>query len=171
MAVIALRPGISEQLKAMPGSGVLSYFFCESSAAVSVVKGLIYLLAIQHPNSIEPLRQRYDIKGKRVFEDDNAFFALQEILVEMLSDISDHSDFPRTYLVIDALDECDSGLQELLNLIVHDSPASVKWLVTSRKEWCEYWLTIWVGLEQWPFRLTASFLPLGQRTEVSNSGT
>ena len=41
------------------------------------------------------------------------------------------------YLVVDALDECDSGLLELLDLIIQTafmSSSQVKWLVSSRNQ-------------------------------------
>ena len=41
----------------------------------------------------------------------------------------------RTYLIVDTLNECQSRLEQLLNLIVQslsDLPSRVKWLVSSR---------------------------------------
>src|SRR5947207_6658387 len=58
------------------------------------------------------------------------FYTLSGILLDMLSDLSLGS----VILMVDALDECDSGLDELLKLISRDSFRSpkVKWLVASR---------------------------------------
>ena len=54
-----------------------------------------------------------------------------EDFVEMLND----SSLPRVYLMVDALDECDSGLSQLLDAIAFsesESSSRVKWLVASR---------------------------------------
>src|SRR5439155_4411483 len=69
--------------------------------------------------------------GRELFEDINAFVALSNIFTEMLHD----PHLTRVYLVVDALDECESGLLQLLDLIVRNvstSSSRVKWLVSSR---------------------------------------
>jgi hypothetical protein len=92
---------------------------------------LIYLLLIKQKGLISHLRTKYDHAGKELFEDTNAFYALSEIFRNMLQD-------PRlttTYLIIDALDECETGLPQLLELITETAWASstgVKWIVSSR---------------------------------------
>ena len=57
------------------------------------------------------------------------FYILSGILLDMLSDSSLES----VILMVDALDECDSGLDGLLKLISKDSLLSpkVRWLVAS----------------------------------------
>ena len=50
------------------------------------------------------------------------------ILLDILQDPS----FTRVYLMIDALDECDSELYQLLDLINSEPSSKVKWLVASR---------------------------------------
>ena len=65
-----------------------------------------------------------------MFEGPNALYALWEILKDMLS----NPRLSRTYLLVDALDECDSRLQQLLDLITSKdckSISKVKWLVAS----------------------------------------
>jgi hypothetical protein len=60
----------------------------------------------------------------------NAVYALKG----MLSDILNNTSPPPMYLLIDALNECVSGLSNLLHIMKDDSFARrsrVKWLVTS----------------------------------------
>lgn len=66
-----------------------------------------------------------------MFEDVDAFIAPLNIFTKMLRDPR----LTRVYLVVDALDECESGLSQLLNLIVRNvstSSSRAKWLVSSR---------------------------------------
>ena len=134
MLMIGLTEELSRQLESKPGSGILSYFFCQANKpelnnAVSVLRGLIYLLAAQQRTLIKHLRKRYDTAGSRFFEDTNTFSALSTILSDMLHD----SSLAKVYLMVDALDECASELSHLLLLITRNSePSRVKWLVSSR---------------------------------------
>lgn len=113
----------------------LSYFFCQATDsrinnATSVLRGLIYLLVDQKESLKRHVRIKWNHGSKSTFDPPNGW----HVLCSMLNDIlHDHSE--PTYLVIDALDECeDSSLSSLLNLIV--SMASkfhhIKWLVSSR---------------------------------------
>ena len=80
---------------------------------------------------VETLKE-FERAGSKLFEgpDVDVFFGLQRILLAIL-------ELPtqgKIYLV-DALDECDSGLSELISLMTDDrlAPLSrVKWLITSR---------------------------------------
>jgi hypothetical protein len=77
------------------------------------------------------LQTRYEAIGGKLFEGSNAIHALIEILSDMLNDAS----LPLTYMLVDALDECTSGLPEFLRIITDASlgwRSRVKWLVTSR---------------------------------------
>ncbi len=65
MLMIGLIEELSNQLELEPESGILSYFFCQGiearlKTAVFVLRGLIYLLAIQNRNLIRHIRKRYD---------------------------------------------------------------------------------------------------------------
>src|SRR5207248_7527624 len=96
-----------------------------------VLKGLIYLLIAEQGSVIRHLQQEYNNRGKQLFEGENAFYALRRILLAMLDDLN----LARVYLMVDALDECDSELPQLLELIADHNfrPSSrVKWVVTSR---------------------------------------
>lgn len=114
---------------------VLSYFFCQGTnrdlnSSTAILRGLIFLLAIQHPPLLSHLRERYDSAGSKLFDESNSFFALSAILECMLHDKS----LKKAYLVLDALDECLFGQERLLHLIVHHATTSphVKWIVSSR---------------------------------------
>jgi hypothetical protein len=82
----------------------------------------------------------YDLVGKALFEDVNAWIALSDIFTDILQDPNLYS----TYLIIDALDECVVDLPKLLDFIVEKSSVSprVKWIVSSRN-----WLSIEKALD------------------------
>ena len=130
--------GIVKELQQLKSthSDLVSYFFCEGvdarlNNATAVLRGLIYQLVVQQPLLISHLRKRYDIAGRQLFEDVNAFVALSNIFTEMVHDTR----LTRVYLVVDALDECESGLLKLLDFIVQNVSTSfsrVKWLLSSR---------------------------------------
>ena len=136
MMAIALIDELSHRIQTNPGLGILSYFFCQNTDsilnnAISVLRGLIYMLVTERNTLIEPLKNEFERAGPKLFEGSNVFFALQKILLTMLK-VPNHGTI---YLVVDALDECDSGLSELLNLITYNGftrPSRVKWLITSR---------------------------------------
>ncbi|KAK3305078.1 uncharacterized protein B0T15DRAFT_383696, partial [Chaetomium strumarium] len=127
--------GIINELKATCDSGLLSFFFCQAidaniNNAAAVLRGLIYLLVDQQPSLISHVQKKYDPAGTPLFRDVNAWVGLSEIFTGILEDPS----LPRTYLIIDALDECTQGRELLLDLVVQTSAAysSVKWVVSSR---------------------------------------
>ena len=113
---------------------VLSYFFCQATdarinSATAVLRGLIYVLVGRQPSLLSHLQKRYDHAGRQLFEDVNAWVALREIFLDILGDPALRS----PYLVVDALDECQTGRSELLDLIASGSAASrAKWIVSSR---------------------------------------
>jgi hypothetical protein len=76
------------------------------------------------------MRAKYDQAGKKLFKDANAWFALLEILTDMLYDLNVYI----TYLIIDRLDECITDLPKLLEFIVQtlSTCSQVKWIVLSR---------------------------------------
>jgi hypothetical protein len=133
--------GIIDKLKetastaSASSSCLLSYFFCQATdgrinSATAVLRGLIYLLADQQPALLKHVRKKYDSTGKELFVDTNAWFALSEIFINILQDPS----LGNTYMIIDALDECVTGLQQLLQFIDKISPvcSRVKWIISSR---------------------------------------
>ena len=113
----------------------LSYFFCQGTnenlnTAAAVLRGLIYMLCDQQPLLASHLRARYDYAGAKLFQDTNSFYALSEVLVNILHD----ERLQRAYLMVDALDECIADQDQLLRFIVTRRMPSprVKWIVSSR---------------------------------------
>ncbi|KAL4721787.1 hypothetical protein ACLX1H_011281 [Fusarium chlamydosporum] len=111
-------------------NSLLSYFFCQAtearlSNATAVLRGLIYLLIVQRPPLISYVKEKYDHAGKQLFEDGNAWQALSKIFTAMLEDpILDGA-----LLIVDALDECITNQEKLLDLIIKSN--SVKWIKVS----------------------------------------
>jgi hypothetical protein len=136
MMMIALIEEILHRTKEIPGSGLVSYFFCQSgnsslNNAVAVLRGLIFLLVIQEENLMEILQKKYNEAGSALFEAPNTFYSLSRILLDLL----ENSSFSKVYLMIDALDECDIQQRELLQEIARRTGScKVKWLTTSRNE-------------------------------------
>ncbi|KAJ6038209.1 uncharacterized protein N7446_005023 [Penicillium canescens] len=126
---------INELTTFAPDTATVSFFFCQATDvrinhATAVLRGLIFMLVDQQPSLIPHVRRPYDKTGKQVFEDVNAWEALSEIFTSILEDPL----LQTTYLVIDALDECTTGLDRLLKLLSQKSSAypHVKWIVSSR---------------------------------------
>ncbi|PNP51308.1 hypothetical protein THARTR1_08065 [Trichoderma harzianum] len=113
---------------------ILSYFFCQGTdsrinSAVAVLRGLLYLIIHQQRSLISHIKSKYDIAGKSLFEDVNAWTALSQIFITILQDTS----IDNTILIIDALDECGTDQAKLLDFILqHSSLPRVKWIITSR---------------------------------------
>jgi hypothetical protein len=135
MLLIGIIKELSRQLESTCPSGIISYFFCQGTDSklnnsTAVLRGLTYLLLIQQKLLFSHLREKYDHAGGQLFEDANAFYALSQVFGDILHDPS----LTTTYLIIDALDECESGSAELLNLIARSlcTPSRVKWIVSSR---------------------------------------
>ncbi|KAF2878163.1 NACHT domain-containing protein [Massariosphaeria phaeospora] len=113
---------IDELQKTLARTASVSYFFCQATdlrinSATAVLRGLLYLLS-------------YDEAGKNMFEDANTWVALIEIFAQVLQDPS----LGKTWIVIDALDECVTGLPKLLHFVAEQSSACsrVKWIMSSR---------------------------------------
>jgi hypothetical protein len=125
---------VNELSKSKDMRALLAYFFCQATdsrinTATAVLRGLVYLLVDQQPSLISHIQKKHDHAGKTLFEDANAWTALSEIFTSILHD----ENLKSTYLVIDALDECITGLPKLLDLIVQSSSSPrIKWIVSSR---------------------------------------
>jgi hypothetical protein len=124
----------------------LAYFFCQAADnrinnSIAVLRGLIYMLLDQQPALLPHLQKRYQKAGEQLFKDVNTWTALSAILRDLLND----ENLEPTIMIVDALDECQEGLLQLLRLIVLVLPISprVKWLVSSRN-----WLEIEEQLQQ-----------------------
>ncbi|KAJ5223161.1 uncharacterized protein N7469_009401 [Penicillium citrinum] len=120
--------GIIDELSKMANDANISFFFCQAANsrinnAAAVLRGLIYMLVQQQPSLITHIRDGF-------FEGENAWYALLRAFTKILED----PHLKRTYLIVDALDECTEDLDRLLKLLSQKSSARshVKWVVTSR---------------------------------------
>ena len=116
---------------------LLSYFFCQATDerinnATAVLRGLIYLLIDQQPSLVSHARKKYDHGVERPFEGVNGWVALSTVFENILQDPSLKS----TCLIVDALDECETDLPQLLKLVVESISTCprVKWIVSSRNK-------------------------------------
>ncbi|KAH7024897.1 beta transducin-like protein HET-E2C*40 [Microdochium trichocladiopsis] len=132
--------GIIDEIEAkIENKQLLAYFYFQATderidSAIAAVRSLIMMLLEQDGALLSHIEKKYEIHGRALFEDANAWHALYKVLLDMLR-------APRlaeVFLVVDALDECLNGLPGLLNLIVETSKPGyhVKWLVSSRN-WTE----------------------------------
>ncbi|KAF3807865.1 Vegetative incompatibility protein HET-E-1 [Colletotrichum gloeosporioides] len=125
--------GMIESLEADPLRKMCYYVFCQATdsrlnTATAVIRGLIYQLARKHPWVLFKVRARYDVAGKTLFEDANAWNAVSEILLLSFQD----SRLDGVTLVVDALDECVTGRGKLLEFIRTSSKSRIKWIVSSQ---------------------------------------
>ncbi|KAF2174469.1 hypothetical protein K469DRAFT_708943 [Zopfia rhizophila CBS 207.26] len=128
---------INELSKPMSQTHQLSYFFCQATDsrinnATAVLQGLLYMLVNQQPSLVSHIQKKRNPPDKSLFEGVNAWVALSEIFANILQD----PNLNRTYLIVDALDECVKDLPKLLKFIVQQSSISprVKWIASSRNE-------------------------------------
>jgi NACHT domain len=141
MLMIGIIDELSRQVTAAraaqsTNAGILSYFLCQGTDArlnnaTAILRGIIYVLIDRQPFLVSHLRKKYDHARRKLFEDVSAFYSLSEVLQQMIQD-------PRLttiYLVVDAVDECEVGLPELLDLMTLTGSvrsSGVKWIVSSR---------------------------------------
>ncbi|KXX76846.1 Vegetative incompatibility protein HET-E-1 [Madurella mycetomatis] len=117
----------------------LSFFFCQNTDdrlnnAAAILKGLIYLLLVQDVSLVSYLKSDCDRMGKGVFDVTNGNVNAFDALSNVFKQIIQHSRSETVYLAIDALDECDDDLPDLLGLIRETALQDnrIKWIVTSR---------------------------------------
>ncbi|KAN0087273.1 hypothetical protein V8E54_000961 [Elaphomyces granulatus] len=136
MLMIGVINELQQQVARPSVTEVVSYFLCQGTdsrlnTATAILRGIIYLLASEQPFLISYLRKKYDHAGRKLFEDSSAFYSLSDVFRQMVQDPK----LTVAYLVVDALDECEVGLPQLLDLItwtVSAQPTCVKWIVSSR---------------------------------------
>jgi len=128
--------GIIRELSTQPAKLApnVSHFFCQGTdsalnSATATLRSLVWLLLVQQPHLVSHLRSKHRNAGS-LFKDDNAFIALSNAFKSMLKD----PDLYPVYFIIDALDECEQGLADLIKLISASLTLTnkVKWLVSSR---------------------------------------
>jgi hypothetical protein len=113
-----LMIGILRKLSDQPAAfaPTLLYFFCQSNtdlnSATAITRSLIWMLVTQQPHRIRHLQSDYyKSSGGTLFTDLNASVALSRVFMDMLEDARP------VYFIVNALDECDQGLEELTELI------------------------------------------------------
>lgn len=123
----------------------ICYFFCQATdnrinSAVAVLRGLIYMLVREQPSLMKHLRKSCEDNRDGRFKGPTAWVALSKVFVDMLGD----PELLHTYLIVDALDECRTDLDLLLEFFMKKSPVylKVKWIVSSRN-----WPNIEKGLK------------------------
>ncbi|ETS01555.1 hypothetical protein M419DRAFT_80502, partial [Trichoderma reesei RUT C-30] len=115
------------------------YFFCQATdprlnTATAVLRGLIYLLVDTNRQLLPHIQEKYDQAGTALFQDANSWVVLSQMFTKLLEDPS----LDGQVFIIDALDECQTDLERLLDLIVGKSAnPHAKWIVSSRN-----WTTI-----------------------------
>jgi hypothetical protein len=77
------------------------------NGAVAILRGLIYRSVNHEKPLLQILQERYKEVGKRLFEGQNALYALRGMLKRLVQ----KSNSPRIYLIVDALDKCDFELR------------------------------------------------------------
>lgn len=133
-----LTMGIIEMLVPQSKTGsyprTVAYFFCQRTdprlrSGTSVLRGLLYCLVMECPAIVKHIQGRWEAAGRALFDDINSFYALSEIIREIAQD----SSLPGITFIIDALDECEDELPQILDLIVSmEASSRIKWLVSSR---------------------------------------
>ncbi|KAK0707336.1 hypothetical protein B0H67DRAFT_495595, partial [Lasiosphaeris hirsuta] len=132
------------KLKESPGKeDRLAYLFCDGSngntnSTVAVLRGLAHSLIAYAPGPSSKRLLAYAVKeyknaGPGLLQGPGAWYTMRSIFLDILRDLSKQPGGGVTYLVIDALNECSTDLDNLLASITDGSGISrVKWLVTSR---------------------------------------
>ncbi|KAL2808652.1 WD40-repeat-containing domain protein [Aspergillus granulosus] len=134
MLMIGIIKELLRQAQSEPSQSI-AYFLCQATDpklnnATSILRSLIYMLIRQQPHLMSHLRERYDTDPK-LFESGNLFYSLSATFEKMVQS----STAATIYLLIDALDECELDLPELLQFITatkSTSSVQVKWVVSSR---------------------------------------
>lgn len=89
------------------------------------------MIVCQDQSLIRHVQTEYDKFGDRLFEGPNAFFTLRSIFLNILED----PEISTVYVLVDAIDECSTGLDKFLQLITQGTSkksSKVKWILTSR---------------------------------------
>lgn len=128
--------GIIRELSARPATvnPSISHFFFQATdktlnSNTAALRSLLWMLFLQQPHLLSHLREKYE-NAPMSFRGDRAFINLSKVFESILTD----PDLKPVYFIVDALDECDQGLPDLIGLISTSLAVSdkVKWLVSSR---------------------------------------
>jgi hypothetical protein len=114
---------------------LISFFFCQAtvpklSNAHAALRGLIYMLVDTQPTLLSYVRKQFKGTGEQRFGDAEAWAALCNMFLDILRDLS----LDKTYILVDALDECVQDQDKLLKLILQETKdlPHVKWIISSR---------------------------------------
>ncbi|KAK1842426.1 vegetative incompatibility protein het-e-1 [Colletotrichum chrysophilum] len=134
--------GIIDELNEENSGHQPIYFFCQAtdsdlSSASAILRGILYLLLKRKPQLVKDLRETYDYCDRRLFESRNGWETLCDMIISVLANES----FQNAVIVIDALDECITGVDRLLDFIHLLSSKAVRVIVSSRN-----WPTIERGI-------------------------
>jgi hypothetical protein len=149
--------GIINELEKQQTGNVVYFFFqatqAQINSAIACLRSLMFMLFEQQPSLISYMQKVYDQAGEALFQDGNTWFALKRVFELILQD----SNLRITYLIIDALDECITDLDQLLELIGQLSTrhSRVRWIVSSRN---------WPSIEA---ALTVADNQIGLRLELN----
>ncbi|KLO87710.1 Uncharacterized protein LW93_10046 [Fusarium fujikuroi] len=141
MLMIGLIEELEGRLRAMGDKEsctkpILCYYFFEGtkserSNATVMLRALIWLLVSQKNSLGKHLVGESGKTISKVISGPNAFTALSNVFQRILKD----SNLPAVYILIDALDECNRGLEQVLSFINQSSShPHVKWIVSGRNE-------------------------------------
>ncbi|KAI0096287.1 WD40-repeat-containing domain protein [Nemania sp. FL0031] len=125
--------GIIQALyKPTDSPGVAFFFFSQSSLesnnAAAALRNLICLIITRCTALAQHLKDKLNTTGRKQFDHPNDFLALSALFFHIIQD----EEFPKTYLIVDSLDECIYQKTEFINLIIESASvcSRIKWLVS-----------------------------------------
>ncbi|KAF3809312.1 Vegetative incompatibility protein HET-E-1, partial [Colletotrichum gloeosporioides] len=125
--------GIVDELHGDKSAHQVIYFFCQATdsnlnTASAVLRGILYLALKKAPELVKGLREAHDSCDRQLFEGSNGWQALCNMTTSVLC----NEIFQNVVVIIDALDECTTGVDELLQFVTQLSSKSIKIIVSSR---------------------------------------
>ncbi|CAG8364547.1 unnamed protein product [Penicillium salamii] len=123
-----------DRLTSFEEVGVCAFFFCRDvdkslSSAHAVLRGMIFMLVEQLPSLLSHVLDKYNHQEIEPLDRFGSWNTLLDIFFNILLD----PNVKIAYLIVDALDECNTDLPKLLDLIQMTSKLfRVKWIVSSR---------------------------------------
>ncbi|KAH0424507.1 vegetative incompatibility protein het-e-1 [Colletotrichum camelliae] len=125
--------GIVDELQKEKSAYQPIYFFCQATdsnlnTASAVLRGILYLILKKKPQLVKDLRETHDYYDRQLFESSNGRDILCDMVVGVLADESFHN----AVIVIDALDECTTGVDKLIDFINKLSSKGIMIIVSSR---------------------------------------
>jgi len=125
------------------GKGRAFFFFCDryndsANNATAVLRGLIYTLADQERPLISCIAKHLGGADRQTLERRDSWQILCTIFAAMMQSLEgvdgDAKSDNLVFLAVDAIDECDTDRDKLLELIAkYGGAAHIRWLLTSRR--------------------------------------